>query len=157
VEHRQLLQALPSDTAFLDIARFPMFDYKATGQQRKWQPARYAAWVSRQRQPVRLFDLGPAQEIDDAVARVRQALATASQTIRQEGEPEAETALRQPLEKLARLVLHPLLPYLGTRERWIISPDGNLWLVPWAALPLPEASMPSRSTPSPTWSAAATW
>ena len=69
---------------------------------------------------------------------VRQALTDAPKAIRQQGEPEAETALRQPLEALAKRVLHPLLPHLGKCQRWFLSPDAVLWLVPWAALPLPD-------------------
>jgi len=138
IEHEQLRQAVPAGTAFIDIARFRVFDFKATGQQPKWQPARYAAWVSCQGQPVRLLDLGLAADIDATVARARQALEGASKTIRQKGEPAAEAYLREPLETLGRLVLQPLLPHIGKTERWVLSPDSNLWLVPWAALPLPN-------------------
>ena len=37
-------------------------------------------------------------------------------------------------------MLTPLLPLIGDRAHWLISPDASLWLVPWAALPLPSGS-----------------
>jgi CHAT domain len=40
----------------------------------------------------------------------------------------------------ARLVLAPLLPQVGSSKRWLVSPDGNLWLLPWGALTLPDGS-----------------
>jgi CHAT domain-containing protein len=78
------------------------------------------------------------------VREVRQGLRAARGTggkpgiIGQRGEPDAEKELRRQLEALARLVLHPLLDAIGQAERWVISPDASLWLVPWAALPLPD-------------------
>jgi CHAT domain-containing protein len=51
---------------------------------------------------------------------------------------DAEQALRPHLEKLARLVLQPLVRAAGERKRWYLSPDADLWLVPWAALPLAD-------------------
>src|SRR5262249_37554487 len=69
---------------------------------------------------------------------VRHLLNKAPTAIRKQGEQDAEKELRQPLETLAKLVLHPLLPHIGNAEQWILSPDADLWLVPWAALPLPD-------------------
>ena len=42
----------------------------------------------------------------------------------------------QNLTKLAELIYQPLAPHIDSARDWIISPDGSLWLVPWAALPV---------------------
>src|SRR5262245_40879291 len=45
--------------------------------------------------------------------------------------------MKQALEALARLVLHPLLDIIGKSNHWYVSPSNALWLAPWGALPLP--------------------
>src|SRR5205823_7843449 len=86
--------------------------------------------------PVRVIDLGPAAAIDRAVRAFREQMAEADRSIAAQGERGAERQIREPLDELARLVLRPLLPHIGGKERWYVSPDGETWLVPFAALPL---------------------
>jgi CHAT domain-containing protein/Tfp pilus assembly protein PilF len=140
VELDALRQRLPEGTVFVDLARFDVFHFHARAGEKQWQPAHYVAWMLPARGPVRLVDLGSAAPIDAAVQAVRQALEAAPQAIRQAGEPDAEKQLRPALEALAQKVLHPLLAHTAAAERWVISPDGLLWLVPWATLPLPDGT-----------------
>ncbi|MFO0810964.1 MAG: CHAT domain-containing tetratricopeptide repeat protein [Gemmataceae bacterium] len=132
-------RALPADGTLVEIARFRRYDFAKN----RPLPARYAAWVVPPAGAggVRVIDLGSADEIDDAVEAVRGTLAEAARPdgpVRTKGEPAAEADLRWPLDALARLVLRPLLPHLGSRPKLLLSPDGDLWLIPWAALPLPD-------------------
>jgi CHAT domain-containing protein len=136
VDLKEVRQALAADEVLIDLARFAVCDFKTP----ELKAPRYAAWIipAKDKGDVRLVDLGPAAPIETAVHKARQALQQADKTIRQKGEAEAETALNEPLETLAKLVLHPLLPHLGKSTQWILSPESQLWLVPWAALPLPD-------------------
>jgi CHAT domain-containing protein len=136
-EWADLRRALPADAVFIDVARFPVWALGATGEEFRWGPARYAAWVTARDGPARVIDLGPADRIDAAVADLRAALAEAPADIRRLGEPEAEKALRRRLDALSALVVRPLLPHVGGKPRWYVSPDAALWLVPWEALTLP--------------------
>jgi tetratricopeptide (TPR) repeat protein len=131
----ELRARLGPRTAFVDIARFPVFDF-ATG---KWQAARYVAWVTppRDRGDVQVLDLGEAEALDRLVERARQALLDSAKTVTRVGEVEAAAAAHKPLQELAARVLHPLLPAVAKYEEWVVCPDGALWLVPWSALPLP--------------------
>jgi tetratricopeptide (TPR) repeat protein len=133
----KLRESLAKDAVFLDLARFDVYDFRAPAG-KKWEPAHYAAWVTAARGDVRLVDLGDAGAIDAAVQDVCRSLEGAAKLVRAKGEPEAEKALRGPLEKLSKLVLRPLLPHVGGAKRWVVSPDGNLWLVPWEILLLPD-------------------
>jgi CHAT domain-containing protein/tetratricopeptide (TPR) repeat protein len=139
VEPAQLRQALPADAVLIDLAHFLVIDFKAK-RDKQWQSARYAAWVTSKRGAVRLIDLGPAEKIDAAVQRFRATMQGAAKQIKDNtvGEEKAEKALRADLDVLAKLVLAPLLPHIGTTKRWLISPDGSLWLLPWEALALKD-------------------
>jgi CHAT domain-containing protein/tetratricopeptide (TPR) repeat protein len=140
VESAAVQKALPPSAVLIDIARFPVFDFQARGQGRKWQAARYVAWVipSAGQGPVQLIDLGPAGKIDEAVLAVRKAFLESPKALGGKNEVASEKKMRQPLEALAQRVLHPLAAHVGKAERWIVCPDATLWLVPWAALPLPD-------------------
>jgi CHAT domain-containing protein/Tfp pilus assembly protein PilF len=137
VEPADLRKALPAGVAFIDVAHFRLFDFKAKPE-KAWRPPHCAAWVTVKNGPVRLVDLGPAEQIDAAIKRFREALHSAGKHIKQHGEEKSEQVLREPLEALSRLVLHPLLPHAGTATRWLVSPDGNLWLIPFEALLLKD-------------------
>jgi CHAT domain-containing protein/tetratricopeptide (TPR) repeat protein len=131
-------KALPPDAVLIDIAHFKVYDFKHEPGAKKYQPARYAAWLTPRAGPVRLIDLGPAVKIDEALQRFRAAMQKAGKRIKADGEEKAEQALRQHLDELSGLVLKPLLPHIGASKRWLVSPDGNLWLLPWEALTLPD-------------------
>jgi tetratricopeptide (TPR) repeat protein len=132
----QLRAKLGPKTAFVDIARFSLFDFNKN----KKMGLRYVAWITppKGKGQVELIDLGDAKLIDQLVDQVRKALSDSPKTIREMGEPNALEALQKPLHTLSAKVLHPLLPTLEKYEEWIVSPDGALWLTPWNALLLPK-------------------
>src|SRR5262249_51990790 len=87
---------------------------------------------------VQVIDLGDAATIEKAVAEVRKALAAATQSIRRDGEADAGKEVLAAMRPLAEMVLKPILERIGDAKQLILSPDGALWLVPWAALPLAD-------------------
>lgn len=96
----------------------------------------YLAWTVYQGR-VRLFDLGSAAEIDAAIAELRNIIDKAADDF--VFDPEAATEkFRDQSKKIAQSVLWPLLKELQGAEQWIISADGQLWLIPWSALVLPS-------------------
>jgi CHAT domain-containing protein len=124
----------------IEIAQFYNFDFKAKGKENRWLPPRYVAWLipAEGKGAISIVDLGESQKICDAVQQARKALEKAEKTIHDEGEAKAEKQVREAMQSLTRLVWEPLESHFGNAHQLILSPDAALWLVPWAALPLPD-------------------
>ncbi|RKH48245.1 CHAT domain-containing tetratricopeptide repeat protein [Corallococcus sicarius] len=113
--------ALPGDGALVEFITYedrPLVSGRGTAGPR----LRCLALVLLPDASIRTLDLGPAGPIEAAASRMRDALA------RQDASFEPEAAA------LYQLAFRPLLPLLGDAHRLFISPDGQLALVPFAAL-----------------------
>jgi CHAT domain-containing protein len=137
----EVQKALPEDAVLVEIVRFGIFNFKAKGQEKKWYPAHYAAWIIPMsgKDEVRLIDLGEAETIEKAIKDFR-AVIQSSASSDPKDEAGMEKKVRGLLEAISKRVLVPLEPYIGKTQQWLISPDGALWLVPWEALPLKDGS-----------------
>lgn len=124
---------IPAETVLIEFARSVPPKAKAPANA---APAKYLAWVipPAGHGEVKLVDLGPCAAIDAAIAAARKPLLAAREAILDVGEAEAEKALQKELAALSAKLLDPLRPYVASSRHWILSPDGNLWLVPWSAL-----------------------
>lgn len=144
VELDAIRQRIPPDAVVCDLARFRGRNFASRQPKDDWLPARYAAWIvpPAGAGDVRIVDLGPAAAIDEAVTAWRKIMHAAlgrQGGIATQGEADAEARLAAAGRELARLVLDPLLAAVGPRPReLILIPDGPLWLVSWAALPLED-------------------
>jgi CHAT domain-containing protein len=84
---------------------------------------RYAAYVLRGQGDVKWTDLGEAKEIDEAVSSLRNVLRDPKRT-------DVRTLARAVDEK----VMRPVRALVGDSTHLLISPDGELNLIPFAAL-----------------------
>jgi CHAT domain-containing protein/Tfp pilus assembly protein PilF len=111
--------AIPPDSALIEFASYRPFNAKTT----TYGQARYAAYVLRRDGEIEWKELGAAKAIDTSIAALRKALR----------DPK-----RLDVKRLARAVdaklFQPLRPLLGGRSRLLISPEGPLNLIPFAAL-----------------------
>lgn len=139
-ELSKIRETLGKEAILIEITRFTVYDFKDLRKEKEDLPQHYAGWVipSAGEGQIKLVDLGDAAALDAAVAEARKALEQAPRQIRENGEPEAEEALKPILDKLSKLVLQPLLSVAGDRREIYLSPDSVLWLVPWSALPLAD-------------------
>jgi CHAT domain-containing protein/Flp pilus assembly protein TadD len=137
---------LPRGSVYIDIAHYRPWRFEQAGAER-WGTPLYAAWVMHQGRPdAQVVPLGDAKVINDAVATFRKVLKEATPdpdkpenegTIRTLGRRDSEKLARDALKKLSDLLLTPLARAgIHEAEHWIISPDADLWFVPWCALPI---------------------
>ena len=111
--------AIPPEAALVEFVRFDAFDF----QKIQWLSPRYAAYVLHNQDEPAWVKLGEAQDIEAAVHTLREALRDPN---------------RQDVKKLARALdaqlMQPVRKLLGEKRMVLLSPDGLLHLVPFAAL-----------------------
>ncbi len=138
VELPVIRQKIQQDSVLVEFLRFNDYDYRTNEK----EPARYAAWVilASGKGSAQVIDLGLAETIDEAVSQVTQQTGDAmglQAMLRNAGETAALAKIDKDLRILADLVWKPIKEQLPEKiEQLILSPDGQLWLVPWAALPV---------------------
>jgi CHAT domain-containing protein len=115
--------AIPDDAALLEFAVFRPFDPRIDDNRQAYGPPRYAAYVIRRNAAPRGVDLGPTQAIDDAVAALRVSLR----------DPMWRDTRRR-ARAIHEQVMAPLQAAIGGARRLLVSPDGDLNLVPFEAL-----------------------
>ncbi|HEY6122038.1 MAG TPA: CHAT domain-containing tetratricopeptide repeat protein, partial [Pyrinomonadaceae bacterium] len=110
---------LPGGTTLIEYALYKPIDPKG----KVHAPARYSAYLLSADGKAKWVDLGEATPIDQAIEHWRKALR----------DPE-----RSDVSQLSRIVdervMRPIRTVLGPRTKLLISPDGPLNLIPFAAL-----------------------
>ncbi len=121
VELAAIQAKIPKDAALVEIVLYKPFNPKAKPAEQFGKP-RYAAAVLRSSGEPKWVDLGDAATIDKSVASLRKVL-------------KDETL---PVQQLARTldqqVMAPIRPLLGDARHLLLSPDGQLTLIPFEAL-----------------------
>ncbi len=123
-------QKLPADSVLVEFLRLRIraFEAVVTRRERTWAPDRYIAFVMASGKPrdVQLIDLGDADAIDGLVVEYRD-LASASPARR-------PAPLEHTSKRLRAAVLDPLVPLLNGSRTLVLSPDGELTMLPFEAL-----------------------
>ncbi|MGD2125752.1 MAG: CHAT domain-containing protein, partial [Desulfobacteraceae bacterium] len=124
--------ALPPNTALIEFARVAVYNFKAKAKEKRWKPAHYLAFIlhSGKGDRVGMIDLGVAEEIDNAVAELREKISDIRDT-------KGVRTIRS-CRKIYDLVFRPLKSELGDVKEIFISPDGNLNLIPFEILQQPD-------------------
>ena len=133
----QLRSQLTDESRFVSIAKVKIRDFAKSQESTKWKETKYIAWIVPPAGggDIKLVDLGPAKTIDADVVKLRKEL-TGDFFARngERGDVENEKQYRQVAQSLSEKVLRPLEEFVGDAKEIIISPDSELWRVPWEAL-----------------------
>ncbi|MEL7038379.1 MAG: CHAT domain-containing protein [Cyanobacteria bacterium J06592_8] len=116
----KLQQLIPEDTALVEIIQYEPFDAKAQ-QDEKWGQPHYAAYIISSNS-INWVDLGEAEPIDQKVNEFRRDLG------------EKRSNIERSARELDQIVMQPIREKLGDKTHILISPDGQLNLIPFAAL-----------------------
>ena len=117
--------AIPENAALIEFGIYRQFDPKAAGDDEKktFGEPRYVVYVVRKQGKIQWKDLGAAKTIEESIEAFRQALR----------DPQ-----RKDFKALARAadekIMSPIRPFLGDAKHLLVSPDGELGLIPFEAL-----------------------
>ncbi|HEY6403685.1 MAG TPA: CHAT domain-containing tetratricopeptide repeat protein, partial [Blastocatellia bacterium] len=115
--------AIPDDSVLIEFTSYRPFNAKATKGEDAYGQPHYVAYVLRHNGKIEFRELGDARAIDMAIASLRRAL---------------RNPKRRDVKRLARVVdakvFQPIRPLIGNMMRLLVSPDGSLNLIPFAAL-----------------------
>lgn len=158
-----LRKAVPADRLFLDFMIYRPFLMEA-GKLERGPENHYGVFIvsGNADEPLRFVDLGPSAEIDKLVGLVSGDIKRAAKMRSPahprlpEGEQDEwrqrwraeEEAINGTLRSLYEKLLGPVISEIGIPEDGlIVSPDANLWMVPWSALVTPDQEYLVQTTP----------
>jgi len=115
-------RAIPRDAALIEFATYRPFNPRLDNLEAYGEP-RFIAYVLREQGDVQWRDLGPAKEIDAKINAFHQSL----------GDPQRKD-VQQQARAVDEKVMQPLRDFFGDAKQLLLSTDGSLNLIPFAAL-----------------------
>ncbi|HNB74378.1 MAG TPA: CHAT domain-containing protein, partial [Acidobacteriota bacterium] len=113
---------IPAQAVLLEYAVYRPYDTQVN----RFGPARYVVYSLDHQGKINVADLGEAQHIDESVVKLRRLLSNSRS--------DFENELKPAVQNLNHLVLNPIRALIGNASHLLISPDGMLSLIPFAAL-----------------------
>jgi CHAT domain-containing protein/Tfp pilus assembly protein PilF len=114
---------IPAEAALVEFAVYRPYDAKAVNSEQAYGEPRYVAYVLRHSGRVQWKDLGERQAIDAAIEQWRASL----------GDPKRKDT-RQTGRAVDEKIMRPIRELASGVKRFLISPDGQLSLIPFEAL-----------------------
>jgi CHAT domain-containing protein/tetratricopeptide (TPR) repeat protein len=118
-----LRKLIPSGTALVELVSYKPFNSQVKAVGKAYGSGHYVAYVLRREGEPSFVDLGEAAPINQAVLQLRSALAN----------PKS-LHFKQVARALDELLMRPIRRLLGETRMVLLSPDGELNLVPFGAL-----------------------
>ncbi|NET69787.1 MAG: CHAT domain-containing protein [Sphaerospermopsis sp. SIO1G2] len=112
---------IPADAALVEFVKYRPFNPK----NKRFGKYRYAAYILNSQGNPQGINLGEAEKIEAALNSFRQ-------NVRDSQTPDLQ--LKKSARKLDQIVMQPIRKLLGNTRKILISPDGELNLIPFEAL-----------------------
>jgi CHAT domain-containing protein len=132
-----IAKALPEGSLLYEIFQYWPYNFKEVGG-RRFGPRRYLAFTLDRSGEITLTDLGSGKHIDSLISECRIKMDVAYRDIIEIGEKKAEQELTAISRHLYDLIFAPLEKHLHGKKQILISPDGNINLLPFEILPCPD-------------------
>ncbi len=116
-------QAIPNDMTLVEFATYRLLDSKAKTRNERYGSARYVAYILNHDGDPQLADLGEASVIDKGISELRNSM-----------KDSGSKDYKQKARALDKLVMQPVRKLLGEKKTLILSPDGAMNILPFAAL-----------------------
>lgn len=135
IDHKTLKNLLPKNTCLVEFVWFVPLDHK----KKLYLPPRYMAFVflPDNIENIQLIDLGEAARIDKLISQYRMEIMSEG------GRDFGPLAYKQekPIKSgsiLYKNLFQPILNQIGEIKKMLISPDGDISLLPFEVLPQPN-------------------
>ncbi|NEQ98663.1 MAG: CHAT domain-containing protein [Cyanothece sp. SIO2G6] len=134
VEIEAVQAQIPDNAVLIEYIRYQSVDPR--NNQNGLGSDRYAVYLLFPNGQIEAIDLGDAAEVDAAIESFNQLLQNRSADLQRAGAaPTIRTdVVEQVPDDISTLVFDPIAPHLRTTDHLLISPDGQLNLLPFEAL-----------------------
>jgi len=134
-----VVHAIPEGSVLWEFIRYEPYDFKKTGSDtERTGPPRYLAFTLDHEEEITLTDLGEAEAIDQLIHSARERLYKAREEAYFPVVIQSEKQLNGVTTELYDTIFAPLASSLGDRTDILISPDGQLNLLPFEIFPCPD-------------------
>jgi CHAT domain-containing protein/Tfp pilus assembly protein PilF len=110
---------IPKNAVLLEFSQFEAFRQPGS----KDRKTHYVQYIVRQTGKIEFVDLGEAKLIDEAISKFRNAL-----------QDSKNTNIKQLSQDLEKRLISPIREFFGDSTQLLVSPDGDLNLIPFEAL-----------------------
>lgn len=137
----EIADALTTDAVLWEFFRYEPYDFTQIGTDKdKTGAARYLAFTLNHSDEITSVDLGDASEIDSLIDLTRKMICNAGLGVYSPSIVDLDKRLNEVTGKLYDMIFAPLEPSLDGRKEILVSPDGQLSLLPFEILPRPDDS-----------------
>ena len=154
-EHKIIASLLPEDTHLVEFVSYMHYDF----QKKEWHSFRYIAFILSKHAPkdIQMVDIGEASEIDNLITQFRTTIHALTIRFKKERERNIATVPIEISDKqiatvpieisdkqsdIGKLLYKKLFGHIadkiGKTKKVLISPDGNIILLPFEALQMPD-------------------